>query len=447
MKFKISRIFTLFSLGIFTCSIFLSTPALIYAASSGVQVGQPSNTGVDPVPGSTGGGAPPTVSPPKISRVAVTTSYDSATINWVTQDLALSRVSWGTNPDYRDGTVAGEQYTKNHSALISDLLPNKRYYFQIISTGTNGAESKYQDVFVTLSPPDTEPPSNVSEFSATPQLKHIHLSWNNPTESDFNLVRIVKSEKFFPLDPLNGAVIYEGLGSNFYDDNVVPGVIYFYTAFSKDTTGNYSSGSVSYTMIASSDEVNTDPTAPAVDIQLPSVKNPPLIPSLFKDFNFSYRDGLTLDLDNPVIPVGQGLEISIPRSRLPEDGSFLTLTVADPEKKSSSSTYLFFYDKESGEYRVKTPAFKNPKNYALVVTVFNSTKLILEKVSGSVEVINEAQAEVDSREESGQEGLPNPVIIGTVGLAAVIVTVHFWRVVRIRKQISLRSNEEKKELE
>ena len=441
---RISRFSIIFGLTIFASSLLLYGPAFVYAASSSVQVGQPSNTGVDPAPGTTGGGAPPTATAPQISRVAVTLSYDSATINWVTNDLALSRVSWGTSPDYRDGTIAGEQYTKNHSTLISDLVANKRYYFQIISIGANGAESRYGDVFVTLNPPDTEAPSNVSEFSAIAQLTYIQLSWNNPPETDFTFLRIVKSDKFFPLDPLNGEVIYEGSGRSFSDFYVTPGIIYYYTVFARDVNGNYSSGSVAYSMIASSDGVNTDPTAPAVDIQLPSVKNPPLFPSAFKDFNFSLRDGLTLDLEESTIPVGQPLEISIPKDRLPDDGSFLTLTVEDPGKKMASSTYLFFYDQVNQNYKVKTQAFKTPKNYSLVVTVFNSTKLIIEKVSGSVEVVSEAQAA--EGQGSQDEGLPNSIILGTLGVAAVIVTVHFWRLVRIRKRLDATNSLNVKEL-
>lgn len=443
---RISRLSIIFGLAIFAGSLLLNEPAFVYAASSSVQVGQPSDTGVAPGPGTTGGGGgAPTATPPQISRVAVTLSYNSATINWTTNDLALSRVSWGTSPNYSDGTIAGEQYTKNHSTLISDLIPNKRYYFQVISVGANGGESSYRDVFVTLSPPDTEAPSNVSEFSAIPQLNHIRLGWNNPPEQDFNLLRIVKSEKFFPLDPLNGTVVYEGAGNSFYDFNVVPGVIYYYTAFARDATGNYSSGAVAFTMIASSDEQNTDPTAPAVDLQLPSVTNPPLLPSVFKDFNFSLHNGLTLDLDSSKIPVGESLEILIPKDSLPKDGSFLTLTVADPEKETTSSTYLFVFDKANQNYKVRTPAFKAPKNYELIVTVFNSTKLIIEKVTGSVEVVNEAQANA-AGQSSNNAGLPTEVILGAVGLAAVIVTVHFWRLVRIRQRLSIQNSTKTKEL-
>lgn len=446
---RISRIAITLVLAIFASSLLLNGPAFVYAASSSVQVGQPSNTGVAPPPGSTGGGAQPVASPPTISRVAVTLSYDSATINWTTNDLALSRVSWGTSPNYSDGTIAGEQYTKNHSTLISDLVPNKKYYFQIITIGTNNAESKYADVFVTLSPPDTEPPSNVSEFSASPYFKYIHLTWNNSPESDFSSVRVVKSEKFFPLDPLNGEVIYDGPGSNFYDSDVVAGVIYYYTAFARDVNGNFASGSVAYTMIPSSDEVNTDPSAPTVDIQLPSIKNPQLTSDFFKDFNFSLREGLSFDIEVSKIPVGQSLEISIPKEKLPSDGSFLTLTVSDPNKNSTNSTYLFYYDKSNDNFKVKTPIFKTPKNYALVVTVFNSTKLIIEKVSGSVEVVSEAQASEGASGDT-RDGLPTGILLGTAGVAAVIVTVHFWRLVRIRNRLAIKQakvSEEQKELD
>ncbi len=431
---------------VLACSL-LGGPVIVFAATGSVQVGQQSDTGVAPPgPGTTGGGGGSGGSNlPQISNVAVTLSYNSATINWNTSELALSRVSWGTSRDYRNGTIAGEQFTKKHSSLISDLLPNTTYYFQIISIGANNNQSTYASVFQTLTPADTGAPSNVTEFIATPRLNHIQLSWNNPSEPDFNLVRIVRSEIFFPTDPLNGKVLYEGTANNFADFNVTQGVVYYYSAFARDANGNYASGSVAYALIASSDGLNTDPAAPTVDLQFPYVKNPPAVPNAFKDFSFSYRDGLSLDLESSVIPVGQSLEISIPKDRLPNEGALLTLTIEDIDKKSIASTYLFSYDKDNENFKVKTPAFKTPKSYSLMVTVFTSTKLIIEKVSGSIEIVSEAQA--SEGESNGSGSLPQGIILGTVGVAAVMVTVHFWRLVRIRQRLLRESSSIKKELE
>lgn len=441
---QLKNLITTFSFIAFAGASLLANPAFVYAATGSVHVGQPSTTGVDPVPGSTGGGTVFDFSPPVVKDVKVLVSSNSATVNWETNELATYQVTWGTTRDYRSGSAVKNKFDTNHSALISDLLPNTTYYFQITTSDTSNNQSSYKGMFVTLTPPDTVAPSNVEQFTAQPQTNRIQLSWNNPSDTDFDFVRIIRSEKFFPIDPLNGQVLYEGKNSNLYDTNVVVGKIYYYAAFARDVTGNYSSGSVSYAMIPTGDGINFDPNAPTVDLQLPFVANPPEYPNVFKDFSFSYREGFTLDIATPLIPVGQSLEIAIPKERLPDGGTFLTLTVTDIDKKTSASTYLFSYDSANQNFKVKTPVFKTPKSYALVVTVFNSTKLIIEKVSGEVQVVNKAQASAGDGESSKE--LPGGIILVTVGIAAVLVTIHFWRLVRIRKKLENSNTKNSKEL-
>lgn len=440
---KISKLGIVIGLISLVVTNFLVTPVFIYAASNSVIVGQPSNTGVEPEFHG-GSGFDPDFNAPVIGNLNVTTSSNSATINWVTDELATYRVIYGTTTEYLSGSIAKDRYATTHSALVSDLAPNTTYYFSVRAIDQSGNESVYTGVFITLVPPDTEAPSNVSEFIALPQINKIQLTWNNSPEPDFSYVRIIKSEKFFPTDPLNGEVIYQGKGTSFIDTNVVPGVIYFYAAFAKDYAGNYSSGSVAYTMIPSSDDLNKDPNAPTVDIQLPFVSTPPQLPIPFHDFLVSDNQGSQISLEDSEIPVGQSLEIAIPKEKLPNDGAFLTLTVSDEGKKNTPSTYLFAYDEVNENYKVKTPAFKTVKRYSLVVTVFSSSKLIIEKVIGKVEVVKEAKASDGSSGGSG--GLPAGIIIGTAILASVLVTVHFWRLVRIKKKMSAKSGGNKNDI-
>ncbi len=419
-----------------------SLPVVAIAASGSVQVGQPSETGVEPAPGSTGGGSGGSADNgvPVLSNVVVSVSYNSATITWNTNELALSRVVWGTSSEYSSGTVAGEQYVKKHTASISDLQPSTRYFFQLTNLDTSNNSSSYYGVFVTLTPPDTSAPTNPSRLVAVPRANVIELTWRNPSDPDLTSIRIVRSDKFFPLDPLNGEVIFEGLDTKFTDSNVKPGVIYYYSAFSRDRSGNFSSGAIAYTMIAGSEDgISIDPQtgAPVIDLELPFASNYNPIPKSFKDFILSYGDGIELDSLNMTVPVGENLKIIIPKSKLNDAGSFLTLTVKDPAMLMAESSYLFSYDQDNREFSVITPSFDTPKGYELIVTVFTSSKLIVERVNGKLQIVKSAQAGEGDGQESLLSKRTRYIVLGGMGVSAIVVTWHFARLARLRAQMEV----------
>ena len=49
---------------------------------------------------------------------------------------------------------------------------------------------------------------------------------------------------FYPKNPREGALVYVGDGTFFEDVNLINEITYYYTAFSYDKTGNYSSGAI-----------------------------------------------------------------------------------------------------------------------------------------------------------------------------------------------------------
>jgi hypothetical protein len=422
-----SRIVLLVAVSVLTSQILL--PYLAWSATGSLEVTQPISTGSSP-PAESGGGASTPSARLQISNVSVTVSYDSATVSWTTSELSLSRLAWGPNRDYSSGTVAGEQFTRKHSAFIASLQPYTNYYFSLTAIGTDGDDSNYAGEFVTLARPDTVPPDNVVSFTATAQADHIFLSWQNPSDLDFEKVRIVRSDKFFPLDPYNGQVVYEGLDSVFRDTSVTPGVIYYYTAFTQDQAGNYSSGSLAFTLIPGRDGQSLfDPGAPVVDLELPSLGRVPANPSSFTDFKLIAPDGEIVDSLNPTIALGEDLKIAIPKDKLPSVSSFLTLTVQDLNNQNPTSTYLFSYNQAGNEYVVKTPEFRTGEVYGLVVSVFTASKLIIEKINGQLRIINTAQA--SSGEEAaflGGSSLPKTVAVAVAAVGVVAVAVHFLRV-------------------
>lgn len=88
--------------------------------------------------------------------------------------------------------------------------------------------------------PDLEAPGKIAGFTATPGDSKIDLSWSNPTDDDFEKVLIRYSTTAYPLNRDDGTQIYEGAGEAKEHTGLTNGQRYYYSAWTKDTTGNWS---------------------------------------------------------------------------------------------------------------------------------------------------------------------------------------------------------------
>ena len=117
------------------------------------------------------------------------------------------------------------------------------YYFVIESRDAKGNSSTFPPVyFFTKFLKDTTFPLNPRNVKATADISGITITWENPPDKNFSYVRIMRHEDRFRGNPFLGKLIYEGSEERFLDKNVVPGKKYYYTLFSRDTNGDYSSG-------------------------------------------------------------------------------------------------------------------------------------------------------------------------------------------------------------
>ncbi len=434
----------IYIIGLLTILVWLNSPFIVSAASSGVRVQQQAGDVESSSPSENGGSGNVVTDNtiPQISDVRITVTSNSALIAWKTNELTISRINWGATRDYSSGIIAGEQYVKNHSALISPLKEKTQNFFLITVIDTNGNSNTYNGEFITLSDKDITPPDNVSQFIANPLTDRIVLSWKNPDDEDLSSVRIVRSDKFFPLDPFNGRVIYEGKGSSFEDFSVSPGIPYFYTIFTRDKNNNYSSGSLSSALIAWYSELpnQDDKSLPVIDLKIPQLPDYPNLPGLpgkhtsLGDFLITFN-GKGINFDNGILPVGTGFKITIPKSLLPEDSSILTLSIKDPTFKMSESNFLFSYDESAKEFTLNAPAFDIEQAYNLVVTVFTPSKFIIEKINGSIKVVSAKDVSDEPSQNRESESI-NPKHVAIPIAVAVTVYVSLaqlfgWNIFRI----------------
>ena len=89
---------------------------------------------------------------------------------------------------------------------------------------------------------DTTPPGNVTGISAAAGDGAITLSWTNPADLDLAAVRVQRDTGQYPAAPTDGTTAFEGLASSAEDTGLQNATLYYYTVFSVDHAGNWSSG-------------------------------------------------------------------------------------------------------------------------------------------------------------------------------------------------------------
>lgn len=185
----------------------------------------------------------PDVTAPVISSISVDQiTVNSARVNWQTNELATSSVTYGKTTVYGSNATSGS-LVANHQIALTGLDANTTYRFLVSAADAAGNSATSTDqTFVTLA--DTTPPSNASSFTATPGDHQIQLTWINPTDSDFAGVAIRRSLTGYPTGPTQGTAVYSGTGTATVDSGLTPGVPHYYAAFAHDASGNYASGAV-----------------------------------------------------------------------------------------------------------------------------------------------------------------------------------------------------------
>lgn len=186
---------------------------------------------------------PPDVTPPVISNVQVSAGVTTATIKWNTDELADSQINYGLTNSYGSNSFDSTGVFA-HTISLSNLVANKTYHFQIVSTDIAGNSANTVDATFTTQADNILPP-DVSNFVLTTTTDSIILSWTNPSLAsvpDFSQVKIVRKVGSASSNPSDGTVVYTGTGENFTDSTVLINTDYFYTIFSFDTSNNSSPG-------------------------------------------------------------------------------------------------------------------------------------------------------------------------------------------------------------
>jgi regulation of enolase protein 1 (concanavalin A-like superfamily) len=124
------------------------------------------------------GTPPPDVTPPVVGNVSSTTTADSATVSWTTDEEATSTFRYGTTTAYGQSVALPDSVT-THSVDLEDLDCATVYHFQMVSTdeaGNTGASPDRTFTTGTCPPPDVTPPV-ISGVATQPNVRSAYVTW------------------------------------------------------------------------------------------------------------------------------------------------------------------------------------------------------------------------------------------------------------------------------
>lgn len=304
-------------------------------------------------------------------NLTVLVSYNSVIIKWDSVIPTMSNLKWGTSPDYKDGIISNTNFILNHKVEITNLHDGTVYYFSIQSGNLLGKTNTLENqVFRTLSLPDTTPPGNPTNVKAESTLPGITVSWLNPLDPDFDYVRVMRNTDRFYGSPNLGHLVYEGKGMYFTDGNVVKDNIYYYSLFGRDRAGNYSSGSLISARYNSSGSFEADTNI--IPKEIPPLEN------IYKVFQESFIYDLKI---GSVISLSGDVPIDIKTNYSPKTKNDDMWVEIRDKDMSIVGQYFFFRNKDKdGFMSVTIPSFNEGGYYNISIYRFSN---------GVTQIVNE----------------------------------------------------------
>jgi hypothetical protein len=266
-------------------------------------------------------------------------------------------------------------------------------------------------------------PVNPSDFIAVPDINFITLTWQNPSALDFDVVRVMRGENSYPTTPADGTLVYEGTGETVNDLYLVVGKKYYYTIFSKNLDGYYSSGAVASATIpgaieppppenppeippvvtptsgggTSSGGTTTLPTTvptlsqptvtPAPEQEeFPVVSTSGLFPMNFSDFKFFeavpggkeiFPEGNTIKLDS-----SKNLRVLVSSSKLPPGTEAIIFTIQKFTNGTEDSAFLLSKKSSTAQYEAIIALNNTEGNYTITIDILDKDASLLARTSG-----------------------------------------------------------------
>ncbi|HHE65003.1 MAG TPA: hypothetical protein ENL09_03170, partial [Bacteroidetes bacterium] len=172
--------------------------------------------------------------PPVISDISASVSTSTATITWETNELANSRVDYGTTTSYGN-TVTSSDLTIDHVINLSGLESSTVYHYRVISSDANSNNSTSTDyTFTTQTPDDTVSPNITNVAVSSINLTSVVITWS----TDENSNSIVDYGETTSLGQMAGNLDDSTTNHSITLTNLNASTTYYFQVRSQDLAGN-----------------------------------------------------------------------------------------------------------------------------------------------------------------------------------------------------------------
>ena len=178
----------------------------------------------------------------------------------------------GTDPDggqlrwsatgLPQGLTIDPQTGRIHGTIASGAARQEPYRVTVTATDNGTPQPLEDEASFDWTVTDGTAPGPVTGLQASAGDRQVSLSWVNPDDGDFDLVRIVRTIGAAS-GPDTGDKVYEGTAAQATAEGLANGTEYTFTAFTRDAAGNWSQArSVKATPRQPAPPVDPNPTQP-----------------------------------------------------------------------------------------------------------------------------------------------------------------------------------------
>lgn len=359
----------------------------VSTTSNALSTTTPAEPVVPPQATSTEGGSSATIVF-RLLRLNITPDTNSALFEWETSMPARYALRWGRSDSYDEGYIINDIYRREQQTLITDLEPGTTYLYELIGYAANGRVLELRSGQFSTVARENLTPANVQNFTATPLGNDVRLDYITPSFIPNAKVRIVRNHLGYPLDPYDGAVVYEGTAETFLDSGAFSNYsTLYYTAFVISGDGSVSSGAVA--------KATKRVTLPGVDeIEEPDVlPEEPVIELPY--FNFS-TEAITLSQgekaftfkneDIELLP-DESFIISITKGALPDNLKSIIVTLIDPTNPNRSYSFLLRINKEGDAYEAVIAPLRAIGPSRIQVEIFDYERSVIGRYRKSISFV------------------------------------------------------------
>lgn len=368
---------------------------------------------------------------PRLISLEINPDQESVVFSWQTNIYTRYILRWGRTSSYNLGSLQNEVFSRSHETTLRDLSPDTQYSYELIAVNQLGHEKVFKHgTFTTTEAKDLTAPANVTQLRAVVENTSVYLQWVNPIDPDFTKVRVVRNYLFYPNDPADGFIVYEGTLQSVLDEGVLfeyPNQ--YYTVFAYDENGNISSGAIVMASRGTGESMATDTTL-GTNGNADITDNEDGTDITFDDIRFIQEKKILTQEDrsvvvNSALPLG----IQMPAHLLPLH--LKTIAVTLKNQQGELQTYILRSNREKTMYEALLRGLPQGV-YGVTFTIYDYQTQVQTVFTGSIR--SEQVPGIDADNGTTQTfSTPSFTKLTTYGILFAFPFLFWWFILLLRR--------------